>query len=75
MRTMFIKISNFEDITRMVHLASSTVEGRVTFKRDIYVVDGKSLMGVLSLALSGGVYVEYPETATQYEEYLLQFKG
>lgn len=58
----FIKISNYPEIYEMVQLAGQ-VDGDVTFRKGVYCIDGKSLMGVLSINCSTGATVEYPESA------------
>lgn len=62
MVSKFIKIGDYTAIYEMVQLANN-VDGDVTFRKGIYCIDGKSLMGVLSINCATGATVEYPESA------------
>ena len=74
MKTMYVKLNDVKDIYQLGVQAGS-VSGDVTVRKGIYVVDGKSLMGVFSLSLREGVTVEYPETAVEFENYIKNFKA
>ena len=47
---------------------------KLTKNQVLTTLDGKSIMGVFSIDISKGITVKYPETATDFEEYLSQFK-
>lgn len=68
----FIKISGIHDIAEFVTYASE-VNGDVCVQRGRFIIDGKSLMGMLSIDTSEGVIVEYPEDAA-FSEYLKKFE-
>ena len=74
MKTLFIKISGIADITNFVRIAS-TVNGDVIATKGRICVDCKSIMGMFSIDTSTGFTVEYPDNATNFEQYILQFKA
>ena len=74
MKSLHIKINNISDVATFVQNASD-VYGDVLIKKGKFVIDGKSLMGMFSLDLSTGVTVEYPEDATNFEDYINTFKA
>lgn len=74
LKTKFIKISYLPDITDFIKIAS-TVDGDVEIHKGKWVVDAKSIMGVMSLDLSNGATVIYPGTATEFEKFLCNFEG
>lgn len=55
-----IKIERIDDIKTFIKLASR-INGDINVSKGIYIVDGKSAMGLMSIDLSGGVRVEYME--------------
>lgn len=73
MKTKFIKMSNINDIVNFVNEASK-VESDINVLKGRYVIDGKSIMGVLSIDLSTGMTVEYPEEATDFENFISKFE-
>lgn len=73
MKSMFVKINGFKDISDVIKQAT-LVDGDVTYKKGKYVVDGKSTLGVMSLDLSTGVTIEYPEDAEVFENFIKQFE-
>ena len=42
--------------------------------RGKFCIDGKSILGVLSLDMSDGVQVEYDENETEFENWLRRFE-
>lgn len=74
MKTIYVKLNNITDVSQFAAQAS-LVDGDVTVKKGKYVIDGKSIMGLFSLNLSTGVTVEYPEDATNFENYIVTFKA
>lgn len=73
MKKMYVAINTINKAIEFVQKASQ-VDGDVICTKGRYTVDGKSIMGVFSIDISKGIMVEYPETATDFEEYLSQFK-
>lgn len=73
MKKMYVAINTINKVTEFVQKASQ-VDGDVICTKGRYATDGKSIMGVFSIDISEGIMVEYPETATDFEEYLSQFK-
>ena len=74
MKTIYVKINGIADVTKLA-TAASVVDGDVTVRKGIYVVDGKSIMGLFSLDLSTGATIEYPEDAIDFENYIVNFKA
>ena len=73
MKKMYVAINTINKVTEFVQKASQ-VDGDVICTKGRYTIDGKSIMGVFSIDISKGITVEYPETATDFEEYISQFK-
>ena len=73
MKKMYVAINTINKATEFVQKASQ-VDGDVICTKGRYTIDGKSIMGIFSTDISEGIMVEYPETATDFEEYLSQFK-
>lgn len=73
MKKIYIKMNNMTDIKAFVEKALM-VEGDITVKKGKYVIDGKSIMGIFTIDLSTGVTVEYPESATTFEQFLKSFE-
>ena len=73
MKKMYIAINTINKVTEFIQKASQ-VDGDVICTKGRYTINGKSIMGVFSIDISEGVMVEYPETATDFEKYLSQFK-
>ena len=69
MKSKIIVIKEFSKIAEFVAQAGQ-VDGDVAVKSGRWVVDGKSLMGLYSLAVDRGVTVEYPDDANAFESYL-----
>jgi phosphotransferase system HPr-like phosphotransfer protein len=67
-----IKIERIDDIKTFIKLASR-VNGDINVSKGIYIVDGKSAMGLMSIDLSSGVRVEYftdGEGVKEFESFL-----
>lgn len=69
----YIKMTNITDLTTFV-VNASKVEGDVIVRKGKYVIDGKSLMGLMSIDVSTGATVEYPEEAKEFDAYVQQFE-
>ena len=67
--TKIIYLDKVADITRFAEEAHK-VAGDVIVRRGKFVVDGKSIMGIISINPSEGVTVEYPEDETAFGEFL-----
>lgn len=74
MKKVFIKIVEMDDVNKFAQHARS-VQGDVLVSRGKFCVDGKSILGMYSLNLSQGCTVEYPEDATEFDEFIQQFVG
>lgn len=74
MRSIYVKMNGISDVSKLASMAS-LVDGDIIIRKGIYVVDGKSIMGLFSLDLSAGATVEYPEDATDFENYIVTFKA
>lgn len=59
-----IKIERIDDIKTFIKLASR-INGDINVSKGIYIVDGKSAMGLMSIDLSSGVRVEYMEDGSE----------
>ena len=75
MKKMTIKIYSIPDISTFVAKAIKVENNDITVKQGRYIIDGKSLMGVLSLDLTKKIIVEYPETAFEFEDFIKNFKA
>lgn len=73
MKTKYIKITNLNDLSKFV-LESSKVKGDVLVQRGKFCVDGKSLMGMMSINIYEGGRVEYPKHANEFENFIKQFE-
>jgi phosphotransferase system HPr-like phosphotransfer protein len=74
MKNTYIKVNGITDVTELVRMAS-LVDGDINCKKGRYCVDAKSIMGMFSLDLSTGAVIEYPDYATDFENYLSKFKA
>lgn len=68
-----IVVHTIADIGKLVTLASK-VESDVVISRGKFSVDGKSLMGVMSIDVSQGCIIEYDEEAKEFDEFVSQFE-
>ena len=55
----FIKISELQDIKKLVNLASK-IDGEIIVTKGHFNISVKSVLGLLSLDLSNGVKITYP---------------
>lgn len=72
-KSKFIKITSVNDVINFVKEASK-IEEDVTVLKGRYVIDGKSIMGVMSIDMSTGMTVEYPAEAKDFENFISQFE-
>lgn len=68
----FITLQGINDIIKFTQQAS-LVDGDIIVSRGAYKVDGKSLMGNMSIDVSQGISVEYPEDASKFKEFIQQY--
>lgn len=73
MKSKNVKIVGITDVVNLAKEAYK-VDGDICIKRGKYVVDGKSLMGIMSIDVSMGVVIEYPEDAKEFENFISQFE-
>ena len=73
-KSKFIKMNNVTDVMNFVKEASK-IEGDVTVLKGRYIIDGKSIMGVMSIDMSTGMTVEYPADAVDFENFISQFES
>lgn len=73
-KNKFIKINSVTDVMNFVKEASK-IEGDVTVLKGRYIIDGKSIMGVMSIDMSAGMTVEYPADAIDFENFISQFES
>ena len=71
-KKVYIKMNDVTDVTTFATMASR-VDGDVDVFKGKYCVDGASLMGLFGINMPTGVMVEYPETATEFENFLAPF--
>lgn len=74
MKSKHVTIRSINDMTTFVSLCSA-VDGDVICRKGKYAVDGKSVLGVMSIDISTGVTVEYPQDAYELDSFLKQFKS
>lgn len=73
-KSKFIKMNNVTDVMNFVKEASK-IEGDITVLKGRYIIDGKSIMGVMSIDMSTGMIVEYPADAVDFENFISQFES
>lgn len=73
-KSKFIKMNSVTDVMNFVKEASK-IEGDVTVLKGRYIIDGKSIMGVMSIDMSTGMTVEYPTDAVNFENFISQFES
>ena len=73
-KSKFIKMNSVTDVMNFVKEASK-IEGDVTVLKGRYIIDGKSVMGVMSIDMSTGMTVEYPADAIDFENFISQFES
>lgn len=77
MKERTVKLKSVEDAMKFAEMAEK-VEGGVTLSDDSSMqIDGKSILGLFSLAAGGVMAIKYPETAEDFDDYLndLEFKA
>lgn len=74
MKTKLIKIIGINDLSDFITKANE-VEGDILVQKGKFVVDGKSLLGIMSIDISSGAKIEYPEDAIEFDKYLERFEA
>ena len=69
-----IKLKELSDIYQLVGEASK-LEGDVLIKRGKFVVDAKSILGILSIDMSQGATITYPDDAPAFDEFISKFEA
>lgn len=72
MKTVKIDINGIYDITEFVRQATKVDSGVTVYKGSV-AIDGASLVGMMSLDTTGGIDVEYPETALDFDDFISNF--
>lgn len=67
-----VKITTISDVKDLINYTRA-VDGDVLIKKGNYIVDGTSILGVLSLDMSTPVEIEYPQNALELEGFLNNF--
>jgi len=73
MREMIVSIKGLNDIYNFITKAQK-VDGDIVVRRGRYVIDAKSILGIFSLDMSQNITITYPETASDFEEFIQQFQ-
>ena len=72
MASKMVKITTISDVKDLINYTRA-VDGDVLIKKGNYIVDGSSILGVLSLDMSTPVEIVYPQDALELESFLNQF--
>lgn len=72
MASKMVKITTISDVKDLINYTRA-VDGDVLIKKGTYVVDGTSILGVLSLDMSTPVEIVYPQDALELEGFLNNF--
>ena len=72
MASKMVKITTISDVKDLINYTRA-VDGDVLIKKGNYIVDGTSILGVLSLDMSTPVEIVYPQNALELEGFLNKF--
>ena len=72
MASKMVKITTISDVKDLINYTRA-VDGDVLIKKGNYVIDGTSILGVLSLDMSTPVEIVYPQDAIELEGFLNNF--
>lgn len=72
-KSKLIKINMIEDLKELVNKAAE-VEDEVLLQHGYYIINCKSILGVLSLDLSKEVNIVYPAYAVEFEQFVENFE-
>lgn len=72
MKNIKIAMNGINDLTELVKNALK-VDSDIMITKGRFTIDAKSIMGVMSIDMSTGVTVEYPEDAADFENFIKEF--
>ena len=73
MKEKIIKIVNINDLKEFVKKAND-IEGDVIIQKGKFFVDGKSLLGLLSINISDHCRIYYPKDNIEFENFISSFE-
>ena len=73
MKKRCVKIYGINDAIELVDVANK-VDGNITLSRGKYAIDAKNILGVMAINTSSEVVVEYPVSATEFDEFIAKFE-
>lgn len=68
-----VRLTSIHDIILFQECAEA-VQGKVTVVKGKFTVDGKSLLGIMSLDVVDGIEVIYPAKAKEFDEFLSTYE-
>lgn len=72
MESVKIKLIDIDEIREFVNEAMK-VDGEIDVHKGRYVIDGKSIMGMMSIDVFSGIEVFFPPTAADFKVFLTRF--
>ena len=72
MKNIKIAMNGINDLTELVKNASK-VDSDIMITKGRFVIDAKSIMGVMSIDMSTGVTLKYSESETDFDNYILKY--
>lgn len=72
MKNIKIAMNGINDLTELVKNASK-VDSDIMITKGRFVIDAKSIMGVMSIDMSTGVTIKYSESETDFDNYILKY--
>ena len=72
MDSKMVKITTINDVKDLINYTRA-IDGDVLIKKGNYIVDGTSILGVLSLDMLTPVEIVYPQDALELEGFLNNF--
>lgn len=73
MKKKYISIKTIPELSEFLS-HSNNVEGDVIIHRGKFIIDAKSIMGIMSIDISEKCMIEYPEDAIEFEQYITKFE-
>ena len=73
MKTITVKLNTLNDVIKFVQEAGR-IDSGIIVNRGSITIDGSSLTGMLSLDISKDFIVKYQEEATDFDNFIQQFK-
>lgn len=68
-----VKINTIDNLKQFAEMAYKILDD-ITVYQGKYVIDGKSILGLMSLNLNSPIIVEFPYYASQFKYYLEQLE-